>query len=665
MKKIKLLLLGVMFAFNSFSQVTEIDSASLELLHEIIIFTKKSATDKQHVKPLTSIDDYLQQSGKIEMMKRGAYAWEPLLNSMATERTVVTIDGMRVFGACTDKMDPITSYVEISNLSEAVVNSGQQGAKHGSTIGGSIDLKRRKSDQSKLGWSGGLSAGFESNNLQRILGGSARYVDSSFYVSFDLMHRSADNYKAGGGREVDFSQFSKINTSASAGWLMNKQSSLEASVIYDYATNVGYPALTMDVSLAKALISSVKYEYHKDSSRIKHWETKIYYNTVTHVMDDTKRPSVPIHMDMPGWSDTYGMYSDLKLDFGKHDVTVNLNGFYNRSIAEMTMYPANSDEKLMFMYTWPDVRTLFSGIYLGDVWKLNKHTSLVLSGSIGVHHNSLPDTFGLQSLQIFYPTMTDQKTRLVKNLSAHYRFEKNTFNLDFGIGYGDRAPSVSEAYGFYLFNSFDRYDYVGDPNLKNEESYEASFSLAYKKNRFSAKVGGSYFHINNYIVGKVDPVLLPMTIGANGIKVYESLKYSTIVNSDLIVEYRFPYKINWKGQITYSYGRDYKNENLPFISPVRYVSSVNYYYKKFNGEIMVRGNLVQAQFNPEYGENRTSAWGILNASVNYNFELAKSRKLVAKAGVENILDAYYSTFSDWNNIPRMGRSVFVNLVYTF
>ncbi len=658
--------MGALFvfnSFNSFSQTPEIDSASLELLYEIIVFGKKIPVEQQQAKPLTSIDEYLLQSGKVEMMKRGAYAWEPLLNSMATERTVVTIDGMRVFGACTDKMDPITSYVEISNLSEAVIHSGQQGAKHGSTIGGSIDLQRKKNNSGKLGWSGGLNAGFESNNLQRILGGSARYADSSFYVSANLMHRSADNYKAGGNREVQFSQFSKINTSASAGWLINKYNSLEASVIYDYATNLGYPALPMDVSLAKALISSIKYEY-QDTNFIQNWETKVYYNKVTHVMDDTKRPFVPIHMDMPGWSDTYGMYSDLKINANKHQITVNLNGYYNRSLAEMTMYPANSTEKLMFMYTWPDVRTLFTSIYLADSWKLDAHSSLVLSGSIGTHLNSLPDTFGLQSLRIFYPEMKDQKWRTVKNFSAHYLFEKSTFNFDFGIGYGDRAPSVSEGYGFYLFNSFDQYDYVGNPGLKNEESFEASFSVAYKKDRLSVKLAGSYFHINNYIIGKIDSVLLPMTIGANGIKVYESLKYSTIANSDLILEYRFPFKIRWKGQVTYSYGKDFKNENLPFISPVRYVTSLTYFYQKFNAEILVKGNLVQSEFNSAYGENRTSDWGTLNASLSYSLNIGKT-KLLAKAGIENILDTYYSTFSDWNNIPRMGRNIFVNLLFSF
>ena len=34
--------------------------------------------------------------------------------------------------------------------------------------------------------------------------------------------------------------------------------------------------------------------------QIDNWETKLYFNTITHTMDDTKRPDVPIHMDMLG-----------------------------------------------------------------------------------------------------------------------------------------------------------------------------------------------------------------------------------------------------------------------------------------------------------------------------------------------------------------------------
>lgn len=94
------------------------------------------------MKMAVSVDNFsLLQT--ISVSSNGAYAWEPLLNNMSTERSTVTIDGMHVFGACTDKMDPITSYVESNNLASIDIKSGQEGSLHGATVAGSIDLKRR------------------------------------------------------------------------------------------------------------------------------------------------------------------------------------------------------------------------------------------------------------------------------------------------------------------------------------------------------------------------------------------------------------------------------------------------------------------------------------------------------------------------------------------
>src|SRR3546814_11920287 len=94
------------------------------------------------LKMAVSVDELLASSDHISFIKRGAYAWEPLLNNMSTERSTITIDGMHVFGACTDKMDPITSYVESNNLATIDVTSGQAGSLHGATVAGSIEIGR-------------------------------------------------------------------------------------------------------------------------------------------------------------------------------------------------------------------------------------------------------------------------------------------------------------------------------------------------------------------------------------------------------------------------------------------------------------------------------------------------------------------------------------------
>lgn len=665
MKKIFfLVLISCISSSILFAQDKPKDSVTANNLNEVIFIGKKNQLFQKQAKPLTSIDDYLQQSGKVNMIKRGGYAWEPVINNMATERTLVTIDGMRIFGACTDKMDPITSYVEVSNLSEATVTSGQQGGCHGATIGGAIDLKRNRSGFAGTGWSGNINTGYETNSQQKILGTALNYSDRKFYLDTDFMFRDAENYRAGNNQEVQFSQFRKYNISTTSGFSFDKNKLIEASVIYDKATDVGYPALPMDVSLAGALITSVKFEVTPKSSHIKNWETKLYYNTITHLMDDTKRPSVPVHMDMPGWSDTFGFYSKANGTFKNHQFLANLNSFYNRSVAEMTMYPNNPKELPMFMYTWPDVRTFYNGLFLEDNLTLNCHSNLKFTVNIANHNNKVESELGLESLRIFYPQMKDSKNRILKSLSTYYGYNLNGFQYGFGLAYGERAPSVSEGYGFYLFNSFDMYDYIGNPSLKNEKSLEGNASFGYKTKKLSSTVTTSYFHISDYIVGKPDVGLTPMTIGASGVKIYTSLDYATIFNTDLNLEYQLNNHFGCRGQLVYSYGKDYQKENLPFISPLRYLASLNYKKEKFTSEIQVQGNTTQTQYSPKYGEDRTPSYAILNFSSGYYFHTGKNKWNI-KAGVENILDTHYSTYSDWNNIPRKGRSLFVNLVVGF
>ncbi len=663
MKKLAFILLLCPFLGNDlFAQEKEIDTTSYIPMKEIIVIGDKRAVSQKAVKSLATVDEYLDRSSKISMIKRGAYAWEPMINGMATERTVITIDGMRIFSACTDKMDPVTSYVEISNLSEASISSGQEGAEYGATIGGAVNMELHKTGFKESGWNIGLSSGLESNGEQKIAGAKLDYAEDYFFLNTDFMYRDAENYYAGGNQEVQYSQFTKYNFSAVSGFRLSEHQTLQGSLIFDKATDVGYPALPMDVSSAEAVITSLKYEHHKPLDYIDHWETKIYFNTIEHIMDDSKRPDVPIRMDMPGWSDTYGFYSKINTSLKNHEIKVNLNSFYNRSLAEMTMFPNDPNEKEMFMYTWPDVRTFYAGAYLEDRISLNDHLLLNLSGSLGSHTNTVESQSGLQSLRIFYPEMAEEKQRILAGLSSKLQLHHKDFVYAMGLGYGERAPSVSEGYGFYLFNSFDGFDYIGKPDLRNERSVELNTSIGLTKERWTVKASGSYFHISNYIIGKPDTDLSPMTIGANGVKVYEQLEYASLFNTDLSLDFLIDRHWNFDGKVIYNYGKDHNKENLPLVQPFTYYSALQFQKGLFSAEASIEGALKQSEFSQEFGENETPAYAVVNLSASQILYL-NQQKMTIKVGAENLFDTYYSTFSDWNNIPRRGRNLFVNLNY--
>lgn len=647
---------------QNFSQEKEKDSLKINRLNEVIVINKAGLSNKNSVRTLASIDEYLENSGKITMIKRGAYAWEPAINNMVSDRISVTIDGMQIFGACTDKMDPITSYVDVSNLCEAHVKSGQDGAENGATIGGGIDLKLQKSNFINESLNVGIDLGYESNSNAKSTSAEANFSTEKFFINSDVIFRKSDNYKAGGNEEVLFSQYQKYNISTVVGLKTSKKGALIGSIIYDEANDVGYPALTMDVSLAKAVIGSVSYQHNFDGEQLKLWETKAYVNAVTHVMDDTKRPDVPVHMDMPGWSDTYGFYSKLKMTKSSHNFLFNLNSYYNKSLAEMTMYPADPTENLMFMLTWPDVRTWYSGFYAEDAVQLNQFDELKLSGRIGFQTAHIADDFGLNSLKIFYPEMDKRKDRLMMNLSSQYQHTFQKFKFVGGIGYGERAPSVTEGYGFYLFNSFDNYDYIGNPYLKNETSLEFNAALNYASKAVSVGIESSYFHISNYIIGEVAPNFDRMTIGADGVKVFTALKYATIFNTAISSVYTVSKNIKLSGKVGYSLGEDDESNNLPLISPFSYGASIFYKKELLDASIEMEGAGKQHQFSPAYGEDKTDNYTIFNASASYHI-LFGDQKMYVRAGVDNIFDTYYSTFADWKNIPRMGRNLFLNISY--
>ncbi|MDR3245182.1 MAG: hypothetical protein LBT50_01965 [Prevotellaceae bacterium] len=637
------------------------DSLSFVKLNEIVITARSSIDRDRQAKPSSSVEEYLQSSEKIGMIKRGNYAWEPSINSMTSERISVTIEGMKIFHACTDRMDPVTSYIETVNLSKISLGSGFDANPNASNnIGGSLDLRLNKAGFCADGLDLNADSGYESNGNALVYGADLSYANPQFYINSGAFHRHSGNYRAGGNEEIAFSQFTKNNFFTNAGYVVANGKALEGTLIFDRATDIGYPALAMDVKKAEGLISSLSYTVENPLTLFFKWENKVYYNNIVHIMDDTKRPDVVMHMDMPGKSRTGGMYSTLSGWKGKHRYAFNWDAYYNQSYAEMTMYPAMPNESPMFMLTWGDVRTLNSGLFAVDEYRFDNRSSVRFSAKGSFQRDGVQSDFGFNTLQIYYPDMQQYQNRFVGNISGRYQFRKDTWDAALNVGFGSRAPSVSEAYGFYLFNTFDIYDYLGNPHLKQESAVETSVSLGWKKRPLEVKAEASYFYFTDYIIGKPDAGLLHMTPGASGVKVYENLPHASIFNTNLLLKYSFLEYFSLNGKITYSRGQDDRKNNLPLIAPLNYNTSLTFGNANFFAEAGITGALRQTHFSPEYGEDETEDYLVANLSAGYSFKINKMI-FNLKAGIENLFDAYYSTYSDWKNIPRKGRNVFVNI----
>ena len=649
-------------------------ATSSQKIDEVVVVSHGQGGKRSAKGQVATIDEHLQELSHVELVRRGSYAWEPSVNNMQTERLSTTIDGMKIFYACTDKMDPVTSYVESGNLQSISLNSGLNGNPQATgNIGGALDLKLRKAgflyDHGSHAFNGlNAQVGYESNGNVQVYGADGSHSSQSFYVNGGAFYRHADNYKAGGNKKVDFSKFQKVNAFVNGGYRVAVNDAIEGTFIYDRASDVGYPALNMDVAKAEAFITSLAYKHlfpsNGDDGRgaLESWETKGYYNHITHVMDDTTRPDVEIHMDMPGESWTAGAYSLLTGSLGQHQTQLNIDGYYNRLFADMTMYPGGAAP--MYMVTWPDVGTLNMGAALTDNIRLNNESSLHLSGKLSWQHQRLNNEEGYKALSVFFPGMQQAYHQTTGRIAANYQLSIDNSQFTIGMGWGSRAPTVTEAYGYYLNNTFDQYDYIGNPRLKNESAIElnTNYQLSIVNYQLSIGLDANAFFFSNYIIGQFENRLSAMTVGAEGVKVYGNIDHATIANASLTAEWRPVKGLRWSAKGTYSVGRDDEGEPLPLIAPFTYQSRLSYATGPLSLQAEVKGHARQAKYGEKYGETETPAWTIVNLSANYQFSII-NYQLVLRAGVENLFDKYYATYADWCHIPQKGRNIYVNLSF--
>jgi len=183
------------------------------------------------------------------------------------------------------------------------------------------------------------------------------------------------------------------------------------------------------------------------------------------------------------------------------------------------------------------------------------------------------------------------------------------------------------------------------------------------KSKFSAKWTATHFYISDYIIGVPQIVLSPMTIGAEGIKIYEQLDYANIFNTAVDIGYKFSDRFNWTNQVSYRNRTAKDITRLPLIQPLSYNSTASYTAETWSFGISINGAARQ-EVNADFGERPLPSYCIAGVNASKRFALV-NQNLVLKAGIENLLDADYTTFADWNRIPRMGRNFFLHVVYDF
>ncbi len=598
----------------------------------------------------------------VALIRRGNYAQEPVIRGLAGGQINITINGMKSFGACTDRMDPVSSYVEADALHSVEIGKGSLSLVNGPTVGGTLNLTFLPPEiSSRPVSSWGIRGSVHNVVNSRTLTGNWQVKQPGYGLSLNSTYRKAGDYYRPDGAVVPFSGYEKFSFHLSGVRRWHARTRFQVELISDDAWDVGYAALPMDVGYARMRMLGLTVITPGPGPHIPRVEWKVYGNRVDHWMDDSQRRErfMNMHMSMPGRTRTAGSYLDMVIFLNNaSSLTLRSDFYWNSSYAEMVMYPENSTP--MRMVTWPDMRRWNLGQYIGYQSALSSQTTLKAAVRYDAYFSDLRDETGKNLLRIYYPdnTFSRQDVLLTGNLSLVHRIN-SYWQTTLAVARGSRIPTVTEAYGYYLYLPVDGYLYLGDPDLSNETSLQFEF-----RNRFTAKKAEltanvyQYF-FRNYIVGAVMDTSLSLGY-ARGWKRYANGGPATLTGAELsLLSHINPH---WTGAagMNFQIGAwTRRDDYLPMISPLEFHVSLTYRNRKFWVQAEGRGAGKQTRYSVLSGENFTPGYSVYSLKTEYGL----GQRLSLGLEIQNLTNVFYYDHLDWGDIYRPGRSVLIAIIF--
>ena len=661
---------------------TVFDTIMLEevTISETIPLNDRTVLDLYQSSRFSSIDKINSRLDGISLIRRGAYAMEPQMHGFSGGQINLTIDGMRMFGACTDKMDPVTSYIEPDNLKSLQISHGTNGSHNGSTVGGSFDMILK---EPATGHDGGITiqagTGYETVSDGINVNGSLEYNSNKWGFRSSATYRKHSSYTDGNGEVVPNSQFGKINLHSVLKYEVDPDNIFRMDFLLDDAFDVGYPALPMDVARAKARIYSLQYEKPLTDHNIIRVKAKLYYNSVYHLMDDSRRDStffldnetgenqdtVYMRMDMPGWSDTWGFFLEGEIMLNDNNrLYLKFDDYLNYSRANMTMYmnqPGYPGEPPMYAETWPDMYRNVMGIFARNTSYLTQSLKLMVDARLDYSISRVTSETGWRQFTIFGYDINRSYTELPKSLNMNLNYRpRRAFSFDVGLGYSERLPTNSEQFGFFIYNALDGYDYLGNPDIRLESSRHMRANVHFTRPAFKASLRNHFSYVNDYILGRLDPDIPPMNFYASGLKKYQNIEHAIMYGTSLQMQWIPVQSVNLYSLFKYTYARTYEGEPLPLIPPFKNISICRYQKKSLSLQAEGEFSSAQHRISPTFGETPTDAFAIFHFRASWSWNISKYL-LEISSGVENIFNKAYSEHLDWGNYLRPGRNVYMHL----
>lgn len=673
-------------------------------LNEVIISeempgSKKEIHPVEHVNKVEieqqasrDIGDYLRNIPNISGIRKGGGAVDPVIRGFKYKQLGVIINGgTKIEGGCPNRMDPAVAHIDIDDIEHIEVYKGPYALRFGPAFGGYINLSTIKpfpgnEFQTNIKAIKGFESNWGGNKEHLMIKGGNRNI----YFVVTANHKKYGNYKSGNGEEIS-SGFTKYNYTGKLGISPAKNHSLLFSFKRSYGRNVMFPALPMDERSDDTHLSNIDYSITRLSKTVKRFTVKLYNSNVHHIMDNKERP----------FSDTVVAVSDIKAINRGGRMEIEGSTGDNHFIAGLDFEYISKDGQRTKNFIlqpglpvkaedlWNDAEINNTGLYL---------TFDRTSGPVNLYLSARVDrnaaNSGLLQLKnmsgdIIYTNdkLNSEFINLSINAGASYYINGKT-SIGLSLGRGVRSPDMTERFIILLPIGYDRYDYLGNPELKPEVNNEIDLKVNYNNQDFYLSATTFFSYVSDYITAKEVPPsqVKPQTKDVLGVKQFYNADHVYLYGFEFIFKYEnksgtqltsnaaVTYGINPEatkyiienGQVTRE--EKVKNDPLPEIPPLE--ANLGFKQKVFNNKLIpglnIRFVTRQHKISEAFYEEETPGFALLDLNLAFKY----NKNLKVTSGVNNLFNkAYYEHLNRriiGSNMPLFepGRVFFINFILT-
>lgn len=556
---------------------------------------------------------------------------------------------MQTNPACPNRMDAPSSHINIEDLVRIEIIKGPYSVSYGMNTGGVVNFVSatpKSSDKFTVG--GNIGLFYHTNGESKDGQANIKISDKKYFLKLYAGMKDFGNYKSGDGTEI-LSSFHHNDYGAQAAWFINRNNWVILDWKQSFAKDVLFAGLPMDGDFDDSSIGALKYVYSNPKKSIKRIEFKAYGNWIDHQMSNAKRPNLKVVKAVSKLqSQTMGARGELNyllLDgpeflVGIDYKSIGKQGDREREVfinpcTEMVMDPP----KIFTDKVWQDSKQNDLGIFLESQWRINGHWAWNAGLRVDMVSADIQDP--ADDFKALYPELAEyDDLAFMANSRLKYYFEDEFF-VEWSIGYGQRAPELTERYINHLTVGMDAYEYVGNPHLKMEQNFQNDLKFSLQKQKLQMEVGLFYSILNNYIQANLDTTLsrkfMPCMEPKHA-KRFENVDDALMYGFEFLASYNIWKGLNIYGNWAYTLGENKTMvEPLAEIPPMEINAGMKYMENRWNVQLNSRFVMKQDRVSASFDETASDAFQVFDFSAYYNIWKGLSLSL----NVENILDENY------------------------